>query len=136
MYCKYCGKEIGSKKYCSQVCQAKEKQRLCLENYLIGSLDGHKHSRNKDTKDFVRKYILEKYNYICVLCGFSGYNEFSKKSILQIDHIDGDAGNSRPENLRPLCPNCHAMTENYMGLNRGKSSRENRYKNGKLAEVV
>ena len=26
-----------------------------------------------------------------------------------------------------LCPNCHAMTENYMALNKGKSSRKKRY---------
>lgn len=27
-----------------------------------------------------------------------------------------------------ICPNCHAMTENYMALNKGNSGRDKRYK--------
>ena len=50
-------------------------------------------------------------------------------SILQFHHIDGDAYNSNVENIAVLCPNYHAMTENYMALNKGKSARINRYKN-------
>ena len=42
-------------------------------------------------------------------------------------HIDGNSGNNIIENLRVLCPNCHAMTENFMALNKGKSSRKERY---------
>ena len=49
-------------------------------------------------------------------------------SILQFHHIDGDSSNNKEENLQVLCPNCHAMTENYMALNKGKSARINRYK--------
>ena len=49
-------------------------------------------------------------------------------SILQFHHIDGDAYNNNIENIAVLCPNCHAMTENFMNLNKGKSTRINRYK--------
>ena len=41
-----------------------------------------------------------------------------------------DSNNNDISNLQILCPNCHAMTENYMSLNKGKSGRKNRYKNG------
>lgn len=32
---------------------------------------------------------------------------------LQVHHINGDAGDNRPENLQILCPNCHAQTKSY-----------------------
>lgn len=71
---------------------------------------------------------MQKHNYKCELCGFSGNNIKTGKTVLQIHHIDGDAYNLKEENLQVLCPNCHAMTDNYMGLNKGKSTRRNRYK--------
>ena len=43
----------------------------------------------------------------------------NKKLVLQLDHIDGDRLNNSRENLRLLCPNCHAQTETFsIGKNR------------------
>jgi hypothetical protein len=39
---------------------------------------------------------------------------------LELDHIDGDRTNNRIENLRLLCPNCHALTPTYRGRNIGR----------------
>lgn len=39
---------------------------------------------------------------------------------LELDHINGDRSDNRLENLRLLCPNCHAQTETYRGRNIGK----------------
>jgi 5-methylcytosine-specific restriction endonuclease McrA len=36
---------------------------------------------------------------------------------LELDHIDGDHLNNTLENLRLLCPNCHAQTPTYEGRN-------------------
>jgi hypothetical protein len=39
---------------------------------------------------------------------------------LELDHIDGDNRNNIKQNLRLLCPNCHAFTPTYRG--RGKNT--------------
>jgi len=40
------------------------------------------------------------------------------------DHVDGDCSNSRRENLRLVCPNCHALTDTYGSLNYQNSRRK------------
>lgn len=42
--------------------------------------------------------------------------------VLQVDHKDGDRTNCTPQNLRFLCPNCHAQTETF-GLPKHKTKR-------------
>ncbi|MFQ5967082.1 MAG: HNH endonuclease [Acidimicrobiia bacterium] len=41
---------------------------------------------------------------------------------LELDHISGDRTDNRLQNLRLLCPNCHALTPTYRGRNIGRSS--------------
>jgi hypothetical protein len=40
---------------------------------------------------------------------------------LELDHINGVNTDNRLENLRILCPNCHALTDTYRGRNIGKT---------------
>lgn len=63
-----------------------------------------------------RHQLLE---YKCQNCGCDG-NWQGGKIALEIHHIDGDNQNHELSNLQYLCPNCHALTENYRGLNKGK----------------
>lgn len=37
---------------------------------------------------------------------------------LEVDHIDGNWRDNRPDNLRFLCPNCHSQTPTHRSLNR------------------
>ncbi len=53
---------------------------------------------------------------VCVVCGITEW--FGKKINMELDHIDGDRSNHKLENLRMLCPNCHAQTETYRSKNR------------------
>lgn len=48
---------------------------------------------------------------ICVECSVDEvYN--GKSLVLEIDHINGNSWDDRPENLRWLCPNCHSQQDN------------------------
>lgn len=41
---------------------------------------------------------------------------------LELHHINGIHSDNRLENLQVLCPNCHALTDNYRGKNTKKSA--------------
>lgn len=53
----------------------------------------------------------------CERCGRVEWN--GQPCPLQLDHINGDRTDNRIENLRLLCPNCHAQTDTYCGRNIG-----------------
>lgn len=54
----------------------------------------------------------------CENCGLTEWQ--GQKVPLEVHHIDGDELNSVLENLQVLCPNCHALTNNYKGKNQKK----------------
>jgi Zn finger protein HypA/HybF involved in hydrogenase expression len=76
-----------------------------------------------------RLYLLEEANYSCSQCGFNKSRE-SGKTILEVDHIDGDHTNNARENLRVLCPNCHALTPNFRNWGRRSEKSSKRFRKG------
>ena len=67
-----------------------------------------------------RKRLFTESMYACSQCGFNKTRECGG-SILEIDHIDGDHTNNSYDNLRVLCPNCHALTPNFRNWGRPRS---------------
>jgi len=52
--------------------------------------------------------------------GWGERNPFTGLIPLEVEHIDGNYKNNRPENLILLYPNCYSLTKNYRGANKGK----------------
>lgn len=51
----------------------------------------------------------------CESCGKDEWN--GRPTPLQLDHVNGNRRDNRLENLRILCPNCHAQTDTWCGKN-------------------
>lgn len=67
---------------------------------------------------FHLKEKILKYGYKKAQCECCGLTEWQGYPIaLELHHINGIKDDLRIENLQILCPNCHAMTDNYRGKN-------------------
>lgn len=124
--CKLCGKpSVTSRAYCKECWDGnitKSKNKIKL--WLSGEWDG---SSSNGLSKTVREYLLQNSQFSCQKCGFNKCHPADGKTILEINHIDGDGSNHVKENLEVLCPNCHAMTSSYRGRNWGKGKRTIHY---------
>lgn len=55
----------------------------------------------------------------CERCGLTEW--LGEPLAPQLHHVNGDKHDNRLENLSLLCPNCHALTENWGGRNRART---------------
>lgn len=118
-FCENCGRPLeskNSKKYCSVKCQTEKQYKDYVERWKNGEEDGL--NGKYGISGHIRRYLFEKYNCACQICGWNEVNPISGKVPLQIHHIDGDCLNNKEENLQLLCPNHHSLTETFGNLNK------------------
>ena len=120
-YCMMCGKEIHNNNttFCSNDCRKKFENKQ-YEEYIERWKNGEEcgHTPCFKIHKYVRRYLFEKYNNSCQKCGWNKENPYTNSVPLQIHHIDGDCTNNSEENIQLLCPNCHALTENFGSRNK------------------
>jgi hypothetical protein len=90
------------------------RERRPLEEILVAD------SPYRGTSSKLRQRLIEEgvLPPACARCGLTRWT--GKPAPLQLDHVNGDPRDHRRENLRLLCPNCHAQTETYCGRNIGR----------------
>lgn len=121
--CFNCGNLIGrnAKKYCSQKCQHIYIRKEYIERWLVGEESGNMGGVNTmvTISRHVKKWLIENKGEKCEKCAWCITHPVSGTVPIQVNHIDGNAYNTIPENLELLCPNCHSLTNTYGGYNRG-----------------
>lgn len=104
-------------KYCSIKCQNQYQYLSYIERWLSGEEKGWT-GKGAGLASPIRRWLHETRGTGCESCGWDERHPVDNKVLTQVDHINGDCHDCRPENLRVLCPNCHSMTPTYGSRNR------------------
>lgn len=71
--------------------------------------------RTRERSKILKRALLEiGREYKCNMCQLTEWRNAQIR--LEVEHINGNPLDNRPENLCFLCPNCHSQTESYCKL--------------------
>jgi hypothetical protein len=124
--CIFCKTKLTKRhqiKYCSNKCQWDYQQSNWVESWKSGQQDGNRGINTRNISCHLKRYLFEKYGNKCFDCGWNKKHPITGVIPLEIEHIDGDSENNKEENLKLLCPNCHALTIHYKNLNKGNGRK-------------
>ena len=122
--CLNCSKETSRARYkfCSNKCQRDYEYFCYIKKWKSGKTIGL--NCIGLVSSYIKRYLREKFNNKCILCGWSEINIKTGIVPLVADHIDGNWKNNKEGNLRLICPNCDSLTATYAGLNRGNGRKD------------
>ena len=118
--CIHCDKENKKRgiqyknRFCNNECSAAYQTAKCKREWY----EGKKKSLVRKT---IKRYLTEDRGYKCEKCGINKWK--GELLSLELDHIDGNASDDAPTNVRLLCPNCHAITPTWKGRNKGNGRK-------------
>lgn len=81
-----------------------------------------------------RAHLLRTRPHRCEGIGCGRATWLGKPIPLEMDHVDGNSDHNTEENLRLLCPNCHALTPTHKGRNRGNGRTRQRVASQRYAD--
>jgi HNH endonuclease len=149
-HCKACGKQISYEQrratFCSRSCsigfntslrafgvckrcggaRSSPGRRPVGKRYCLACSTTMRSRTLVDLKtDASRKaFLVRRHGRKCMMCSTTTWNGMPVP--IELDHIDGDSDNNSEENLRLLCPNCHAQTPTYKAKNKANGSSRGR----------
>lgn len=124
--CIHCGVKLNKysqRRFCSQSCQLEYQYFDYIDKWKSGLVDGCI-GKKKVTSRHIRRYLFEKYNSKCCLCGWNEVNPVTNNVPLEVNHINGHWTDNVEDNLNLLCPNCHSLTPTQGILNKGNGRRK------------
>ena len=124
-HCKQCETAITTRQefYCSNRCQIDYQYQKHILAWKADSDKGIGGRVTKNVSKHIKRYLFETTKEKCSLCKWSKCHPTTGKIPLEVDHIDGNAENNHINNLRLLCPNCHALTPHFRNLNKGNGRK-------------
>lgn len=113
--CLNCGKETHNKKFCCYECRKTYENNQKIKAWQETGDTGC--ATTTTLRNCIRDYIFEHQNGKCSICGIENKWNGRKLNFI-LDHIDGDASNNSPDNLRLICPNCDSQLDTYKSKNK------------------
>lgn len=120
------------RKCCSYKCAWENKYNIFIVLWLEDKIPFEILSNvNGSPVNFIRKYLIKKYENKCAKCGWNTPHPADGIPPLEIDHIDGNWHNNKEVNLILLCPNCHSLTLTYKNRKRDNGNTPARLRTNK-----
>lgn len=119
--CIQCGTETVGRNcrfmYCTLKCQQAAAYKERIERWKSGKEQGWT-GKTAVLCKWVRRYLHESRGTACELCGWDERHPVDGAVLTEVDHVDGNAHNCGEDNLKILCPNCHAKTPTHRARNK------------------